>query len=291
MKKVRITGLVFAVALGAAMCFALAGCGTSGSKDVSLQSTVSDSALITAGTLTVGVDTSQPPFASITTGDTNSEGKTSSNKIVGLDVDVAAEIADELGLKLKVVDLADANANTYLKDKKVDMFMSATGTQSANGERSLVGPYLDNGPAIFGLDDGSSSTVKPDALKDAKVAAYKGSAAATTADQYCSATNMTLSDSMKDMFQSLEDQSVKYVVADVVSGGYMSMLYNGVVCKGIFDGESGVYMAVLQSNSTLSDSLTKALQKIQSNGVLDVVISKWCGEASVSYASPQTNSN
>ncbi len=285
MKNARIATLLAAV-LGVAMCFALAGCGSTGSKDVSLESTISDSALVSAGTLTVGVDTSQAPFASVATGEADSEGKTSGNQIVGLDVDVAAEIADEMGLKLKVVDLGDTNANTALKNKKVDVVMSASSSQNTSDERALVGPYLNNAAAIFGLDDGSSTTVKPENLKDAKVAAYTGSIAATEASQYCSTSNMTLSSSMKEMFQSLESGSVQYVASDVVSGGYMSMLYQGITCKGTFGTQNECYMAVLQSNSTLTQAITKALETIDGNGVLDVVIAKWCGDSAVQYASP-----
>ena len=83
------------VCCAAAACLAmvLAGCSSQQSYTPPEKSaTVSSPAIGKSGTLRVGVNAGSPPLAG---------SPSSSSKIVGIDVDVAAALADQLGLKLR----------------------------------------------------------------------------------------------------------------------------------------------------------------------------------------------
>ncbi|MEG0324646.1 MAG: transporter substrate-binding domain-containing protein, partial [Raoultibacter sp.] len=92
--------------------FALAGCATQEYQPSEKSPTVSPSVIVEQGVLRVGVTTeNNTPFAGQVSG-----------KIVGLDVDVAAAIADSLGLKLELVDVG-TDVDTALANKQVDIVM------------------------------------------------------------------------------------------------------------------------------------------------------------------------
>lgn len=284
-KKAQRVSAILALTMCVGASLALAGCGDTGTTEVTLEPTVSDELLVNSETLTVGVDTSQPPFASIVTAEAE-EDEASTNEIVGFDVDVAAALADELGLKLDVIDISDTTASEALESGEVDIVMSASPASTSDVD-IFVGPYVDNGPAIFGLENTSSSeTFDASILEDYTVGAYDGSVAANTVLNYCDSDNLVLYDTVEDMFQALEDGEINYVAADMVSGGYVSTLYSGVECVGTLDSSSGCYIALGSSSEELSETLTTALETIDGNGVLDTVISKWCGESTVDMASP-----
>ena len=75
--------------------------------------TVSSPTIGKSGTLRVGVNAGSPPLAG---------SPSSSSKIVGIDVDVAAALADQLGLKLEIVDVG-TDPEAALKEGKVDVAM------------------------------------------------------------------------------------------------------------------------------------------------------------------------
>ena len=88
MKRWKI-GVLCAVI--ACLCFALTGCQSEEYTPKSKEQAVSAAALGKDGTLRVGVNASSAPLAGQTS---------SSSRIVGIDVDVAAYIADQMGLEV-----------------------------------------------------------------------------------------------------------------------------------------------------------------------------------------------
>ncbi len=265
MRRTRIVGATALAALALGSGLMLYGCGPQGSKEVTLEPTISGSSLVTEGTLTVGVDSTLAPFGGI-----------SSGEIIGVDVDIAAAIATELGLQLEIVDTSGENVVNMLQDGEIDIAMSITVAQTQNTEVATIGPYLENGPALFGLDtDGTS--VDLDQLTNSKIGAYTNSIASRTASAYCGTSNLVTYTSLSEAFEALVNNEIDYVASDSVAGGYLSMSYEGVGYAAFLDDPSGVYLGVLQTNTTLSDAVLDALSTIESNGVLSTIAAKWTG--------------
>ena len=81
----------------------MSGCSSNSYTPEPSEQKIDNSLLHTPGTLRVGVDASNAPYAA------QSQGS-----IVGIDVDTAAALADELGLKLELVDVGtNAEGETY----------------------------------------------------------------------------------------------------------------------------------------------------------------------------------
>lgn len=83
--------------------------------------------------LVVGIDPSLPPLSFYS----------STGKIIGYDVDIAQEIADRLGVKLKLVPVSAENRIEQLEGRVVDYIASGFINNEKNAERFLLStPYL-----------------------------------------------------------------------------------------------------------------------------------------------------
>lgn len=274
MKKIRVLGVAAAAMLALCSCMFLFGCGPQGSKEVKLASTVEDTALVSPGTLTAGVDSKSAPF-----------GGESNGAIVGVDVDVAAALATELGLELVVVDTNGADPAALLNEGKVDLVMSQASSAAEEG-LALVGPYLENGPSVFGKTASGGEGVDPSALTGKKVAAFAGSVAASVASQFCGNENMVSLVSLSEAFDALQAGEVDYVAADLVAGGYIALSYADIGYAGSLQSPAGLYIG-MGSNEVLSGAVNNALSTIKDNGILKVILSKWTGSQCAEHAIPQ----
>jgi len=155
------------VAFACAFCFALglAGCSQAGSYEgKTLTPTISSPTIGQNGTLRVGIDADGgAPFVT----------SSSSASYAGLDVDMAAALADQLGLKLELVDVA-GNASSALADGDVDIVMSQTSTEKSS-TMWVSDPYIETGVALFASN---GSTTVPESVQASSIAAQSSSTSA-----------------------------------------------------------------------------------------------------------------
>lgn len=165
-RKTRIAS----VAVGVLATLSLMGCtpGSAGdSSNGSFESSASTSALSTVlerGTVRVGDCLSFAPFGF----------KDDSGEPDGYDVDIAKRLAEDLGVKLEVVDTTSANRIPNLQTDKVDVvFCNFT----RNGERAreidFTDPYVVASQALLVNKDSGISSAKD--LPGKTVATVKGS--------------------------------------------------------------------------------------------------------------------
>ena len=116
----RIRAIAALATAMACLALVLGGCSSSNYQPALKDPTVASPAIGQAGTLRVGVDTANPPLAGM-----------GSDKIIGIDVDIAAALADRLGLKLSIVDVG-SDPEGALAEGKVDLVMGID--QSEGGD-------------------------------------------------------------------------------------------------------------------------------------------------------------
>ena len=264
---------IIAVMAAVAICALVAGCAhTTGSKEVQVEPKVGDDVLIAPGTLTVGVDSTLSPF-----------GGESDGQVIGVDVDVAAALASDLGLNLQVVDTAGKNAVTMLGNGEIDIAMNISPTQGSTSGVAVIGPYLDNGPALFGKDVLDNL----DAIKGKRIGATQGSLAATSVIPYCDPENLAEFPSIAEAFDALDNGQVEYVASDAVAGGYLALTaHEGVVYAISLANPSGTYIGVKQDKTALQEAVAESLKNITGNGVLLTVAGKWTGTDSATHIIP-----
>lgn len=230
------------------------------------------SATITPGTLTVGINASNSPYG----------GTNSSNQTVGIDVDVAAAIAQELGLRMQIVDVG-SNGRSALNNGQVDVAMGLT--KSGTGDIiAYSDSYIDDGLSLFCL-----STNKPVSINDvaaqvnagsAKILVQADTAAATKVGELLGTDKVVIKSTMQAAFDALSAGDELYLVTDAVVGDYFARNYENIIRMGFLGADCVVpmYAITLTQNSALSSGVNNAIKTIEQNGIMQVIALKWLGE-------------
>lgn len=226
-----------------------------------LHSTLSVPAISQAGMLKVGYmeKAGAPQYE----GDENGEP-------TGLDIDVAAAVADELGLSLQLIPVTSAAAAST---QSLDMVMGVT-EQTAEG-LTVVSSYLESGVALFSKDNKNVKNVQD--LVGKTIGYVKGS----STESIVTASNLQVQQitftTLDDAFKGLQDGKVQYVAAPAYPGAALAVDYNDIhyVCE--LSAPQKVGIGVEAQNTTLIDAVEQALKTISDNGVLNVIDCRWMG--------------
>lgn len=261
----RIAACCAAAALSAVMLLAATGCQQNQEPYTPPEATpaVGKPTVSTEGVLKVGVNANNAPLAG---------QPSSSSKIVGIDVDMAAALADQLGLKLEVVDVA-SDAAGALSSGKVDVVMGVNKSDSPSFWTSDT--YLPTSVALFATT--SNSSVPANAASTKIAAQVSSNSAWAVTNEYDSST-ITTTEDLKSAFSALQSGEVQYVAADAVVGSYVA--HNAgidVHMVALMQAVGGYSVGVLDGNTQLKQAVSNALSAMNSNGVASVIQKKWLG--------------
>ena len=254
------------VCCAAAACLAmvLAGCSSQQSYTPPEKSaTVSSPAIGKSGTLRVGVNAGSPPLAG---------SPSSSSKIVGIDVDVAAALADQLGLKLEIVDVG-TDPEAALKEGKVDVAMGIGSESEVSFWRSPA--YLPKGVALFST---SANATVPTKAASPKIAAQVSSTSSWQVTNEFGQDALVSENDLKSAFAALADGSAQYVAADAVIGMYAAHSggYDAQIVA-LMQQPGGYCVGVLEANTELQAAVKDALAALTDGGIVSVIEKKWLG--------------
>lgn len=234
---------------------------------VQLSSSLPSGSTVEEGTLTVGVNANKSPY-----GGTNANGET-----IGFDVDVAATLADELGCKVKIVDVSTDGKNA-VSDGTVDVAMSAM-KSGTNKDLSYTNAYINDGTSLFCLVKNMPDKVDSVDLSKEKVLVQDSSTAAYEVQDVLGVDSVTTVQTMQEAFEALESEESTYFIADAVVGDYYSRDYPDIVRVDFLSANdvSPVYMVTSSANKELSAAVSDAVDAMNASGSLGVVAAKWLG--------------
>lgn len=233
----------------------IAGCGTT-------------SATLKSGKLTMGSDTSYPPFESM-------EG----SKAVGFDVDLATEVAKRMGLELEVISTAWDGIIPGLKTNKYDIIMSAmTITPERQEQIDFSTPYIDSDQSIA-VKKGSEIKTQAD-LKDKVVGVQIDTTGQFEAEEIQKAGGLKeiqKYDTILVAFEALEQGKIDAILNDYPVNSYISMKRGKteVVEKVKTDEKYGI--GIRKGNDKILEEVNKALQEIKDDGTYVTIYKKWFG--------------
>lgn len=263
----RLKALIAACAAALAATAALAGCSSSEPyTPPEATASVSSPAIIEDGVLHVGVNASAAPLA----------GQNSSGDLVGFDVDLAAAIADELGLKVEVTDVG-SNGASALSQGNVDIVLGVEQGSSAAGVWESD-PYLQTGIALFATN---ANAKVPTTESAPKIAVQTSSTSSWLAENEFGASALVRESSLSDAFKALDGQA-QYAAADAVRGTYVlsdSSLGVDASIIALMQQPSGYCIALSDSNTQLKQAVADALSSLSDGGVTTVLEKKWLGTA------------
>ena len=226
--------------------------------------TVSDDALVTPGTLTVALDTSDAPQAMQGAG----------GELTGYAVDAARALASRMGLKVAFVDAS--SAGSALGDKKADIFIGEI--NSTDGDVSSLGTCLYDAASVFGkTSDGGSLSVSTDTLNTSTLGIQMSSASQEALAKQSITANQKTYSNINECFEALESGEVDYVICDSTAGGYLARLMSEISYVGALEAPSTLGVAGLSSNDELCRAVSDALDGITVDGTLEAVHCVWYG--------------
>lgn len=254
------------VALAVAMIFAAVGCEKK-AEAPKLTPKVAPPAVAKAGVLTVGVDLQTPPFA----------GEDQGQK-AGIDIDVAAAVAEKLGLTVRYVDVVPSEAATAVVEGKVDIVMSVPIETADLTRVSIAGSYLTDGPGVFQLASAVATgapEVTLDTLAATPIAVQTGSESFWLVKRDRGENALAGTESLRDALNQVSSGQAPAAVGDTVVGTYLLKDFPKIKYVGQAASASTLGIATKSDNKTLGDATRAALDELAADGVLDSIQNKW----------------
>jgi polar amino acid transport system substrate-binding protein len=215
-----------------------------------------------AGVLRAAVDLSYPPFAGSVKG-----------QQVGLDIDVASAIAEQLGLKLEIVDAKPAAAAALVTSGSVDVVFGALTVDAAvSSQIAFAGTYVSDAPAAFVA---KGSAVALDDLSTKRIAVQKESLAYwLLLDTYGEAP-LVVVPTLEEAFKAVISDKADLVAGDALVGTYLLRDHPTFAYVGQVGSAYPLGVGVSQQKPKLEARVRAVLDKLASQGVLETIRRKW----------------
>lgn len=276
----RRAARVGAAAAAVAATVALGGCSlmTPGLSEVEQRQAspaVSAPVIHEDGVLTVALDSADAPLAMVD-GD---------NLLTGYSVDLAAALADEMGLDVRFVSASAATDG--LSEKGADIYLS-TASSEASADIDVVGTTMSNATGVFTKAEGDiDASALPSDMASAAVAVQDQSASQDILNRSGIGCQQSTYSNINECFEALDAGEVSYVVCEAVAGEYLARSYDGVKLAGTLDEAQNYGIAVSADNLDLSSAVTDALDSMTADGTLSAVHARWFGDSPLDLSSLQ----
>lgn len=260
MKK-NILKKVLATAVVGVMGFGLVSCG-SGAKEDKLTE------IKNKGELVVGLSADYAPYEF----HIKENGE---DKIVGFDIDIAEEIAKDMGVKLVIKDMKFDTLVAALPADKVDLVISG---MSPDEERKKAVDFSDiyyvssQGMVVRSEDKDKYKNFAD--LKGQKVGAQMGSIQADLATEEIEGAEMQLLSNVNDLIVSLKSKKIEGLVVETAVAE-MIVKNNpelAVIEETITDEANGSAIGIKKNSPELIEQVNKTIKRITDEKLLDQFI-------------------
>ncbi len=278
---------IFALLLAMTMVFGMAACGSSDTQEPAAENnasnaenadtagetteettgdettaTESDGALttVTDGVLTMSTNAAFPPY----------EMTDDNGDIIGIDADIAAAIADKLGLELEILDMDFDAALLAVQQGKSDMVMAGV---TVNEDRLAVMDFSEtyaNGVQVIITQEGSDVTI--DNLGEKMIGTQRG----TTGNIYCTddygEDHVIAYDNGITAVQALVNGQIDCVVIDKAPAESFVAANPGLT---ILDTEyvtEDYAIGFAKGNTALVDAVNGALSELIEDGTVQSIV-------------------
>ena len=277
MKKISLA--VFAMMM-VAMLAVFAGCSSSSDTNSGTadSGTAQDNSLqnvLDKGTLVLGLDDSFPPMGF----------RGENNNIVGFDIDVATEVANRMGVELKLQPIEWSTKEMELNTGSVDCLWNGL---SIDDERKqamdLSEPYMTNRMVLVVLND--SEYTDQASLAGKTIGVQNGSTAEKILEESDFSKTIGNTIGFKDnvtAFMELETKGIDAIFMDEVVANYAITSQNKdfkVLEDGLTEEEYAV--GFKKGNTALKNEVQKYIDEMKADGTMTQISEKWFGKDVVS---------
>lgn len=221
--------------------------------------------------LTMATSADYPPFEYVETG--------KSDEIIGFDVDLAKEIAKNLGYEVKVKDMDFGGLIQSLKSGQADFVLAGmTPTEKRKKNVDFSNIYYTAHHLIVSKKDSGINTIED--LKGKTVGVQLGSIQEGQAQKINKKVSIKIENRNRipDLIQEIKNGRFDAaIIEDTVAKGYIEKEtdFHGFTI-GDNPEEAGSAIA-FPKNSDLTDKFNKELKKMKENGEMDKLVVKWFG--------------
>ncbi|MEX5306457.1 ABC transporter substrate-binding protein [Kocuria sp. CPCC 205258] len=222
-------------------------------------------ALVEPGFLTVCSESNYPPFEM-------EEG----GEMVGLDMDLGREIAEDLGVEMKNVTLAfeSIQSGAALETDQCDVAISALSiTEERRTVMDFSDPYYDNEVGL--VTDGEDGVGSIDAAREeqVRVGVMQGTVGETQAREL--GLNAVQFEDATTLFTGLSTGSVDAVLDDVTAIAQHAQDDPDFVVQETADLDDQLGVAVAKGDEAMLGAVDATLDRIEEDGTLEKIVETW----------------
>ena len=269
MKSGIVKKLVAVVAV-ATIAISMVGCGSSAKKESATSNASALDTIKSKGKLVVGTSADYPPYEF----HQEVDGK---DQIVGFDIEIAKQLAKDLGVELEVKDMAFDGLLVALQADKVDMIfagMTPTDERKQNADFSDI-YYQATHRFILRSGDETAITSMDD-LKGKKIGVQKGSIQEGIAQANFDAANIKSLDKVTDLILDLKNNKVDAVLAELPVAQINVQKNTGIAIADkleVKDPDGGCAIAMKKNSPELQAEVNKTIKNLKdSNKIQQFVI-------------------
>ena len=218
-------------------------------------------------TIVMGTNATFPPFESV--------GGESGDEVVGFDVEIAKEIARDLGKELEVEDMEFDTLLTALNANKVDFVIAGMTINPTRAESvDFTEPYYEATQAVI-VKKGQSTIKTIDDLKDKKISVQLGTTGNDMASKYTGEGNISAFNTGFEAVMELKNERVDCLIIDQQPAlNFVSKNPELEILSFDFDPEY-YGIAIKKDNKELLDAANKTLARLKSSGKYDELLSQF----------------
>ncbi len=188
--------------------------------------------------------------------------------VAGIDIDLASALADELGLQVRFLAVADVEAALRAD---CDVVMNVIPEEVAGV--TCVGSYEQSALSFF--RKGTPGVVDASDIQGSSVAVQGASLTERTLASTGLSVDVHQCANINECFDALVAGEVDYVLCDSLQGSYLAKAYDGISFAGALEAPVNIGVGVLTTNPDLVTAVDSALSTIGRNGVLNLVLNRW----------------
>ena len=264
MKKLSIAMLSMVLA-GSMLLTGCGGGNTQATEDTGSDTQQSETAENTeGGVLRMGTNATFPPYEYV---DEN-------NEVAGIDADIAAAIADKLGMELEITDMAFDSLIPALQSDTIDIVLAGMTVDPERAESVNFTDSYATGVQVIIVPEGSD-IASPDDLEGKNIGVQTG----TTGDLYCT------DDYGQEFVKQFDNGPL--AVAALLNGQVDCVVIDNEPAKNYVAANTGLKIleteyitedyaaAIAKDNTELLEQVNAAIAELKADGTIDEIIGKY----------------
>lgn len=252
MKKKYYLLTIMVVLLGV-----LTGCGST-KEDTSFED------IKEKGTLVLGTSADYPPYEWHIIDGKNDE-------IVGVDIEIAKKLADDLGVKLEVKDMQFNGLIPALDAGDIDMIIAGMVVDEQRLKAAdFTDPYFEQGQNVLVRKDDLNKFKSVNDLKNKKIGSQLGSQQQTYAEENFEAEIVAIPNN-NDLILELKNGTLDAIFMSELTAKQFASIHDDLVIADISDipSEGGSCVAVRKGATSLKDALNESVSNLNKTDQVD----------------------